>query len=84
MTRKERDKTALRLAMEFLTGEADDFTEEEIVDGIRFALIGGPAPPWWAEVVYEMREVNRELREQSDERVRCEACDGKGWLEDVA
>lgn len=82
MTRKERDKLALRLAMDFLTGEADDFTEEEIVDGIRFALIGGDAPPWWAEVAYEMRAINREHREQvRDERVRCEACEGRGWLD---
>lgn len=82
VTRKERDKTALQLALDFLTGEADDLTKAEIVEGIRFALLGGDAPPWWAEVVYEMRAINREYREQArDVRVRCEPCEGRGWLD---
>ena len=80
MTRKERDKTALRLVMEWFEGEADDFTEDEIRDGVRFALVGGPAPPWWAEVVYDLRSANREHREATAPPQRCAACGGRGWL----
>ena len=64
MTRKERDKMALRIAEEYLAGEAIARPTAEVLDAVRFAL-GGPCPPWWAEEAYELRAIRRENREDA-------------------
>ena len=55
---------ALRLAMEYLQGDETARSRVEVLDGVRYALIGGPCPPWWAEVAYELRAIRREYREE--------------------
>lgn len=65
MTRKERDQMALRLAMDYLEDAEVARSREEVLDAVRYALIGGPCPAWWAEVAYELRAIRREHREES-------------------
>jgi hypothetical protein len=64
VTRREKHMTALDLAEDFLTGQSDR-TKGEIIDAIRFARGRGECPPWWAEVVFELRAIRREDREEA-------------------
>ena len=64
MTRREKHMTALDLAEEFLAGDSER-TKREIIHAIRFARGRGDCPPWWSEVVYELRAERREDREES-------------------
>jgi hypothetical protein len=78
VTRREKHMTALDLAGDFLEARRPleiagvELGADEILAAIRWVrghdgAKGAPdaAPPWWAQVVYELREQRREDREEA-------------------
>lgn len=73
MTRREKHMTVLDLMEDYLAGDTDcleagrfSLDRSELLHAVRWARgRETDAPPWWAELVYELRAGRREDREEA-------------------